>query len=115
MAVPSFGFFALAGRAFFRLPAGLVLDGLLLEMIESFVDRDRHVFCLGKADERSIAGINRNFGFMAVFFDSEDDFGFELIAEDFADFGEAGFYFFTDGVGNFVLSSGVLHVHERPS
>jgi hypothetical protein len=52
---------------------------------------------------------------MAVFLDSEDYFGLEFVAQDFADFDEAGFYFFADGVGDFVLSSGVLHVHERPS
>jgi hypothetical protein len=52
---------------------------------------------------------------MAVFLDSEDYFGLEFVAQDFADFGEAGFYFFADGVGDFVLSSRVLHVHERPS
>src|SRR5215472_12287052 len=114
MAVPFFGFFALAGGPLLRLQPGLVLDGLLLEMIESFIDRDGHVFRLGKTDQWSIAGVNRDFSFMPVFFDSEDDLGLEFITQDFADFGKAGFYFLADGVGDFVLSSGVLHVHERP-
>src|ERR1039458_2686547 len=46
---------------------------------------------------------------------SEDGFGFEAVAENFADFSEAGFHFFTDGGSYFVVSSGVFHVHERPS
>jgi hypothetical protein len=38
--------------------------------------------------------------------------GFKLVAEDFADFGEAGFYFAADGGSHFAVSSGVFHVHE---
>jgi len=55
------------------------------------------------------------FGFVAVLFDGEDGFGFEAVAENFADFSEAKFYFFTDGGSDFVVSSGIFHVHERPS
>jgi hypothetical protein len=52
---------------------------------------------------------------MTVLLYCEDDFGIESVAQYLADFCEAGFYFFADGVSNFVLSSGVFHVHERPS
>jgi hypothetical protein len=38
-----------------------------------------------------------------------------VIAQDFAELGEAGFYFFADGGGYFVVPAGVFHVHERPS
>jgi hypothetical protein len=51
---------------------------------------------------------------MTVFFDRENDFGFKSVAQDFSDFTEAGFNFFADGGGDFVLSSGVFHVHEAP-
>jgi hypothetical protein len=52
---------------------------------------------------------------MTMFFNGEDNLGFELIGKNFADFCKTGFYFFADGSGDFVVSSGVLHVHERPS
>ena len=62
-----------------------------------------------------VSRVDGDFCFMTMFFDGEDNFGFELVAKNFADFCEAGFYFFADGGGDFVVSSGVLHVHERPS
>jgi hypothetical protein len=50
-----------------------------------------------------------------MFFDGEDHFGFKSVAQNFADFREAGFYFFADAGSDFVVSSRVFHVHERPS
>ena len=97
------------------MPAGLVFHRLLFEVVEGFVDGDGHVLGLGQADERAVARADGDFGFVAVLFDGEDDFGFEFVAEDFADFGEAGFYFFADGGSYFVVPAGVFHVHERPS
>src|SRR5579862_719968 len=115
MPVPLLLLFALAGRTLLRLPPRLVLDRLLLEVLKGFVDGDRHVLRLSQANQRAIARIDGDFGFMAVLLDGEYHLGFESVAEDFADLGEAGFDFFANGVGNFVLSSGVFHVHERPS
>ncbi len=114
MAVPLLDFFALAGGALLRLPVRLVLDGLLFEVIESLVDRDGHVLGLSQADQRAVARADGDFGFVAVLFDGEDHLGFKSIAQNFADLGEAGFNFFADSVGDFVLSSGVFHIHERP-
>jgi len=113
--VPLFYFLALAGGAFFGFPLGLVLHGLLFEVVEGAADGDHHVFGLGQADQWPIARVNGGFGFVAVLFDGEDGFGFEAVAENFADFSEAKFYFFTDGGSDFVVSSGIFHVHERPS
>ena len=70
---------------------------------------------LRQADQRSVARSDGDFCFMTMFFDGQDNLGFELVAKNFADFCEAGFYFFADGGSDFVLSSGVFHVHERPS
>src|ERR1700678_766913 len=47
-----------------------------------------------------------------MFFDGEDDLGFKSIAENFADLGEAGFYLAADGGSDFIVSSGIFHVHE---
>jgi hypothetical protein len=91
-----------------------MFDGLSFEMIERFVDRDAHILGLSQADQRAIARINRDFSFMAMLLDREDYFGLKSVAQDFADLCEASFNFFADGVGDFVLSSSVFHVHERP-
>ena len=115
MAVPLLVFFTFAGGTLLGLPARLVFDRLLFEMVEGFVDGDAHVLGLSEADQRTIAGANGDFGFMTVLLDGQNDLGFESVAQDFADFREAGFNFFADGGGDFVLSSGVLHVHERHS
>ena len=48
---------------------------------------------------------------VAVFLDGEDYVGVKPVAEDFADFVEAGFNFFADGGSYFVVSAGVFHVH----
>ena len=69
-------------------------------MVESFVDGDGHVLGLSQADQRAIARADGDFGFVAVLLDGEDDLGFKAVAENFADFCEAGFYFFADGGSN---------------
>ena len=84
-------------------------------MVEGFVDGDGHVLGLSQADQRAIARADGDFGFVAVLFDGEDDLGFKSVAQNFADFCEAGFNFFADGGSNFVVSASVFHVHERPS
>jgi hypothetical protein len=48
---------------------------------------------------------------VTVFFYGEDDMRFEFVAEDFADFCKAGFYFFANGWSYFVVPAGVFHVH----
>ena len=97
------------------MPAGFVFHRLLFEVVEGFVDGNRHVFGLGQADQRAVARADGDFGFVAVLFYGEDDLGFESVAEDFAEFSDAGFYFFADGGSYFVVPAGVFHVHERPS
>src|SRR5580700_3323503 len=114
MAVPLFCFFNFARRAFLRLPARFVFDGLLFQMVERFIDGDDHFPGLGQANQRAVAGADVDFSFVAVLFDGEDHLGFKSVAENFADLGEAGFDFFADGGSNFVVSSRVFHVHERP-
>jgi len=52
---------------------------------------------------------------VAVAFDGEEALASKRSPENFADFSEAKFYFFTDGGSDFVVSSGLFHVHERPS
>jgi hypothetical protein len=52
---------------------------------------------------------------VTMFLDGEDYLGFKSVAQDFADFCEASFYFFTDGGSYFVVPAGIFHVHERPS
>ena len=84
-------------------------------MIEGLVDGDGHVLGLRQADERTVARADGDLGFVAVFFDGQDDFGFKSVAQDFAKFGEASFYFFADSGSYFVVPAGVFHVHERPS
>jgi hypothetical protein len=81
-------------------------------MIEGFADGDRHILGLRKADQGSISRINRDLCFMAVFLDGEDYLGLELVAQDFADFGETSFHLLADGVGDFELSSGVFDIHD---
>ena len=83
-------------------------------MVERFVDGDGHVPGLGQADQRSIAGADGDFGFVAVLLDGENDFAVKPVAQNFADFCEAGFNFFADGGSDYVVSAGVFHVHERP-
>ena len=61
-------------------PAGFVFDRLLLEVVESFVDGDGHVLGLSKADQRTVAGADGDFGFVTVLFNGEDDLGFEAVA-----------------------------------
>ena len=68
VAIPLLHFFALAGGALLRLPFGFVLHGLLLEVVESSADGDHHIFGLRHADERAIARVDGDFGFMTVFF-----------------------------------------------
>ena len=83
----------------------------LFEVVEGLVDGDGHVFGLSQADQRAVARGDGDFGFMAMLFDGEDDLGFESVAQDLAEFGEAGFNFFADGGSYFVVPAGVFHVH----
>jgi hypothetical protein len=115
VAVPLFYFFAFAGGAFFRLPAGFVLQRLLFQVVEGFADGGGHVFGLGQAYDGAVARADGDFGFVAVFFYGEDHLGFEAVAQDLADFCEAGFNLFADGGSHFVVTSSVFHVQERPS
>ena len=113
VAVPLLHFLALARRALFGLPASFVFHGLLFQVVEGFVDGDRHVLGLGQADQRAVGRADGDLGFVAMLFDCEDHLGFESVAQDFAEFCEAGFYFFADGGSDLVVPSGVFHVHER--
>jgi hypothetical protein len=83
-------------------------------MVERFVDRDGHVLGLGQADQRAVAGADGDFGLVAVLLDSENDFAIKSVAQNFADFCEAGFNFFADAGSNYEVSASVFHVHERP-
>ena len=73
-----FHFFAIV--AFLAAPAGFVLDRLLFQMVESFVDGSVMSPGLGQADQRSIAGADGDFRFVAVLFDGQDYLGFEFVA-----------------------------------
>ena len=84
-------------------------------MVKRLADRDSHVLGLGQADQRAVSRAYRDLCFMTVLFDAEDNFGFELVAQDFTNPGEPGFYFFADGRSYFVMPPGVFHVHERHS
>ena len=83
-------------------------------MLDGFADGGSHVAGLSQPDERSVARADGDFSFVAVFLDRQDNFGFEFVAQDFADFGKAGFNFLADGGSDFVVPAGVFHVHERP-
>ena len=77
--------------AFLAAPARLVFDRLLFQMLEGFVDGGLHVAGLGFADQRSVARADGDFRFVAALFDGQDHFGIKFVAQDFADFGQAGF------------------------
>jgi hypothetical protein len=49
---------------------------------------------------------------VAVLFYGQDDVSFESVTENFANLGKSGFDFFPDGGSDFVVTSGVFHVHE---
>ena len=66
--------------ALFGDDAGLVFDGLLFEMTERLADGEFHVGGLRQADNGAVAGADGDFCLMTVFFDSQDDLGFEFIA-----------------------------------
>ena len=73
-----------------------------------------HVLGLSQADQRAIARADGDFGFVAMLLDGKDDVGVKAVAQNFADFCEAGFYFLADGGSDYVVSASVFHVHERP-
>ena len=52
---------------------------------------DLHVAGLRLADQRAVARADGDFGFVAALFDGQDHLGFKLVAQNFADFGQAGF------------------------
>src|ERR1700689_90336 len=112
VAIPLLHFLALARRALLRLPARFVLDGLLLEMVEGFVDGDGHVLGLSQADQRAIARADGDFSFVAMLFNREDDFGIKSVAQNLADLREAGFYFFADSGSDGVMSASIFDVHD---
>jgi hypothetical protein len=114
VAVPLLHFFGLTGGALLRHPAGFVFDRLFFEMVESFADSNGHVLGLSQSDDGAIARADGDFGFVAMLLDGEDDFAVESVAQNFADFCEAGLYFFADAGSNYVVSASVFHVHERP-
>ncbi len=95
-------------------PAGLVLDRLLLQMFEGLVDGGRHVTGLGFTDQGAVARVNGDFGLVAALLDRQDDLGFKFVAQNFADFGKAGFNFLANRGSNFEVPAGEFHVHERP-
>src|SRR5580704_8581207 len=115
VAVPLLHFLALACRALFGLPASFVFHRLLFQVVEGFVDGDRHVLGLGQADQRAVARADGDFGFVAVLLYGEDHLGFKFVAEDFSEFGDPAFYYLAAGGSYFVVPAGVFHVHERPS
>ena len=114
LAVPFLGFVFLLLMALLAAPARVVLDRLLLQVIERFADGGDHVSGLRQSDQRAIARADGDFGFVAVFLDRQDHLGFKFVAQDLADFCQAGFDFFADARGDFVVPAGVFHVHERP-
>src|SRR5205823_761100 len=97
--------------AFFGDDAGLVADGLLLKMIEGFTDGRVHVACLGKADQRADSRVDGDLGLVTTFFDCENYFGVEFIAQNLAEFSETGFDFLTVSGSYFVLPASVFHIH----
>src|SRR5438270_3292005 len=114
VAVPLLHFFTLAGGALLRHPLCLIFDRLLFQVVDGLVHRNGHVLGLSQADQWTIAGADGDFGFVAVFFDGEDNIGIKSVAQNFADFAKAGFYFFADDGSDYVVSSRVFHVHEGP-
>src|SRR5205085_3850188 len=53
--------------------------------------------------------------FVAVLFHGENHMSIEVIAQDFSDLDKAVLDLFADCGSDFVLPSGVLHVHRTPS
>ncbi len=77
--------------ALLAAPAGLVFDRLLFQVVDGLVDGGLHVAGLSYADQRSVARADGDFRFVTVFFDGQDYLAIEFVAENLADFGQAGF------------------------
>ena len=80
-------------------------------MLDRLVHRDNHFSGFGQPDQVPTTALYRNFSNITVLFDGQDDFAFEVVAQDFGEFAEAGFHLVTDGGSYFKLPSKVLYVH----
>ena len=97
--------------ALFAQPLRLMFERLLLQVVERFIDRREHVVGLGQSHNRTVGRVDGDFGFMLALFDGQNYLGLESVAQNLAEFVEAGFNFFADGGSNFVFSRGIFHVH----
>ena len=105
----------LLGRALAGADAALVLDRLAVNAVKSFTDGGHHLGGLGHAYDGMIAHGDGDLRFVAVLFHGENHMSIEVIAQDFSDLDEAVLDLLADCGSDFVLPSGVLHVHRTPS
>src|SRR5579872_4521031 len=84
-------------------------------MLEGLVYSGGHVARLSQANQGSIARSDGDFRFVPTLFHREHYLGLKFIAENLADFDQAGFNFLTNSGSDFEMPAGVFHVHERPS
>ena len=77
--------------AFLTAPASLVFDRLFFQVLEGLNNGGLHVARLGYAYQRAISRADGDFGLVAMLLDGENHLGIELIAQNFSDFGQAGF------------------------
>ena len=77
--------------AFLAAPASLVFDCLLFQVIDGLVDGGLHVPGLSDPHQRSVARADGDFRLVAVLFDGQDYFAVKFVAENLADFCQAGF------------------------
>ncbi len=81
------------------------------DAFQRLVDGGKHVGGNREADNGMIARRDGDLCLMAMFFYRENDFNFEVIAENFSDFCQAGFNFLADCGSDLILPSSVFHVH----
>ena len=96
--------FAVSGAA-----AAVVPQRLRLDVLQGLVDGGHHVGGLGQSDQVAAAALYRDFRDVAVLFHRQDDFALDVFAQDFGEFGEAGFDLVTNGGSNFILPAKVLY------
>src|ERR1700737_4375314 len=84
-------------------------------MIQGFIDGGSHIPGLGQGNQRPIARVDRYLRLMALFFEGKDYFCIELVVQNLAYFCKTAFNFFSDDGSDFILPTGVFHIHERHS
>src|SRR5260370_18938804 len=103
------------GGALACTPAALILHSLTVNMVQGLGHGRDHFRGLRCPHDRMIAYSNRDLSFMTVFFDCQDHVRIKIVAQEFANLGEAMFDLLADDGSNFILSAGVLNVHRTPS